>query len=244
MTSAVFPSRYAILAAVMGCLLAWSLSTPAGAVGEPAPPPAALHQLRQPVTPAPGAQLPASQPDAAALTPDPAQAQERVQAMTDILDIKPPLALPANLLWLWLTLAGLATAALVAALWWWRRRRAKAAAPPPTPQECAIGELERLESRLDSPARVFYFDLSAVFRGYVEAAFGLRALEMTGEELYPRLAGLPLPSELLHQAQRFIRAADPVKYAGLDADLSTRRDDLEFVRRFVAAPTTPEVDHV
>jgi len=163
--------------------------------------------------------------------------------MADIRDIKPPLLPafdPTTLYWaLGLILLALA---LAAAWYLWRRRqrRKQATAAPLKPHEAATRDLEALNSDLDCPGREFYFRLSTIFRGYVENAFDIKALEMTTEELLPKLASLPVPAELHAEAKGFLRNADPVKFAGREVDRKAMSKDFSLVRTFVEATKPPE----
>ncbi len=167
-----------------------------------------------------------------------------VSNMTDILDIKPVRDIgfdPDKLLWL---LAGVALAALVAlAIWLWRRRKlGPSAPPPPPPHELARSALAELRAQPELPAKAFYFRLSAVVRGYIEGSFRLKALEMTTEELLPRVRQLALSAPLEAELKRFLRAADPVKYAGLPAQEDRMRRDLDFAETLVAQTTPSEAE--
>jgi len=155
--------------------------------------------------------------------------------LTDILDIKPPLAPlwdPTPLYW-GLGLLLLALIALAGWLLWRRRAKQPRLIPPLAPHEITARELDALNAALDLSAREFYFRLSAVFRGYIEAAFALKALEMTTEELLPQLATLPADANLKAAAKTFLRNADPVKYARREVDRRAMLQDFDFVWLFV-----------
>lgn len=169
----------------------------------------------------------------------PGRAVPAADRLADILDIKPPLELDGAygpLFWL---LAVLAVAALGAALYAVRRRRrgtaAKAmpAVPPEPAHVRALRRMDELGRDPDADAKGFYFRLSAIFRGYVETRFGIDALEMTSEELLPRIAGLRLPEDLTRGVREFTLASDPVKFSDRLVDGERLRRDLEFMRTFV-----------
>ncbi len=162
--------------------------------------------------------------------------------MTDILDIKPMASLPPDWTWLWWLLAGLAAVGLIAAgylLWRRWRARSRAVPPPPPAHEVATQALDLLEQDAPPP-REHYFRLSTIFRGYVEAAFGCNALEMTTEELLPRLAELPLHPDLADRSRAFLRAAEPVKFAGLSTTTERMKADRDLVREVVQRTTPTE----
>ena len=129
--------------------------------------------------------------DAPAKAPDPVgQTGDR---LTDILDIKPPEAFGIHPAWRQYLLYGLlillAVALVAAAVYFWKRYRRKKNAP--VLAEPAHGKALRLLDELGRKTgvdpRMFYFQLSAILRGYMEARFGIDALEMTSEELLPRI---------------------------------------------------------
>ncbi len=164
--------------------------------------------------------------------------------MTDIHDIKPierPFFLPR---WVFWAVGGLLVLLLLAAAaTLWRRRRRRAAlpeAPPRPPEEIAregLGELQEVE-RIDG--RRFYFRLSEILRAYMEGRYGFPALEMTTEELLPRLRDLGLSEPLREGAGRLFRTADPVKFANERAVEARMREDLAFAHRFVGETAAPE----
>ncbi len=160
--------------------------------------------------------------------------QPTPETMQDILDIKGPLALPP-LWWPWLLAALLLLLAGFLAWWLWRRRRPRPLPPPPAPHETALRALEALEREPGLADRDFYYQLSALLRGYLEARFQLPALEMTTEELVPRLEALAIPTASRLETARLLRRADPVKYAGRAAPAAMRHQDLETVRSLVLA---------
>lgn len=167
------------------------------------------------------------------------------QGLSDILDIKPPVVPLWDPSPLWWSLGALALllAGLAAWLLWRRRKRKASAVPQLAPHEIAARDLDALGEALDLSAREFYFQLSTVFRGYLESAFALKALEMTSEELLPRLKTLPADATLQAEAKTFLRNADPVKYARREVDRKAMLQDFDFVRRFIDAskPVQPDV---
>jgi hypothetical protein len=167
--------------------------------------------------------------------------------MTDILDIKGPVALPGGIPWLWI-LAGAAALLLLAGLGWllWRRlKRPAPEAPAPAPEELALADLADLEADLDAEkadSREFYFRLSGVVRGYLEERTGERMLEMTTEEVVGALPRLGLSTELSGGVRELLRGSDPVRYAGAAAAVERMRRDLDFARRLVRELAPPDED--
>lgn len=166
-----------------------------------------------------------------------------VEEMQDILDLKAPVGLPFDWTpYLW-ALAGCAL--LAAAFWAWRRwskrRRARSVAPkPPSPHEMLERELAQLAGLRPGQAREFYFRLSAALREYIERTSRVRAMEMTTEELLPRLDSLPVDHHLRLSLKDCFRRADPVKFAGESAEAGLMRADLDLAVSFLAAARPPE----
>lgn len=156
--------------------------------------------------------------------------------MTDILDIKPVLPATASIWTEWQPWAALAAVALLLALlafWLWRRRKPKPVPPPPPPHETAAASLDLLERERGLADRDYYFRLSAVLRAYLDGRFGIAAMEMTADELLPRLNGLPLPSNLARDLRRLVRDAEPIKFSDARAPEGQRGKDLALVRDVV-----------
>ncbi len=158
-------------------------------------------------------------------------------AMTDIHDIRPPVPPPPDpyrlLRWAGLAM-GILVLALAALLWYRRGRRLRAHhALAPPPDAVAMDGLDALYDVSRFEGRDFYFQLSAVFRGYLEGRYGFPATGMTAEELLPRLRTLDLPDGLRRGARDFLLTADPVKFAGAPVAETRMSEDWAFVRRFV-----------
>lgn len=164
--------------------------------------------------------------------------------MTDIHDIKPALAMGADLHWLiWMAAAVVAVAVLVAVAWWlWRRRKKTAAEPAttplPAPEVEAYALLDGLSAKDHDDLKHFYFRLSAILRRYMERRYGIPAAEMTTEELLPAVGRLDVSLDLVGQVKSFCLRSDPIKFAGAVADAGRVAHELAFVRDFVRQ-TTP-----
>ena len=184
------------------------------------------------------AQSPAPKP---ASPPDVADAP-----MTDILDIKGLVEIDGGWGWLsWLPwLAGGIVLALLVLLI--ARRLFRAAGEPAAPSEPKWPPHERALDRIEALdpgslcAREFYFELTAALREYIEGRFEFPALEMTIEELMPRLEALDIDLDLRMAAQRILAGAEPVKFAAATASEEQMRRDLADARGFVQS--TREID--
>jgi hypothetical protein len=162
--------------------------------------------------------------------------------MTDIHDIKPLLSMGLDLQWLYWVLGALALGALalLARYLWRRRKKAEPSIPAPSPEAAHIEAglaLDALAAQTGISGKQYYFSLSAILRRYLERRFGFPAVEMTTEELLPRLDGLPLDTDAL---KTFCLYTDPIKFAGADAPRNRMDDDMAMVRSFVRRTAVEE----
>lgn len=175
-------------------------------------------------------------------------AVETQPLMTDIHDIKPPEKLGINPAFLQYTLYGLIgvliAAFVAAAIYYYRKKRGKkeikTVVPTLAPDEAAFRALDELLELLNSDGKKFYFRISAVLRGYIQQRFDIDALEMTTEELLPRVGEMKLEDVLKKGFREFIYTSDPIKFAGRFVDKEKMHGHLEFVREFVEK-TTPAI---
>ncbi len=144
----------------------------------------------------------------------------------DLRDVKPPLDLPFD--WLGLAAFLLAAAVLAAAIWravrFLRRGRegrngtpAAEIQPAEPAHQIAFVELEEIRTWPDDPARdaeTFFIKLSDCIRRYLRNRFGLKAPELTTEELLPMAARDPrLPAEAGAALAGLASRWDLVKFA-------------------------------
>jgi hypothetical protein len=165
--------------------------------------------------------------------------------MTDIYDIKPLEKAGLNpMLFVWVA-AGIAIVALLIslAIFLWKRRKQKQApaAPPMPPEKTALLALKKIDLLIEKDAKLFYFKITEIIRAYLHARFGLDALEMTTEELLPKIATLDLNKKLQNDLKALFYHSDPVKFAEQPADRQLMQNDFEFVEIFVNQ-TTPAVN--
>jgi uncharacterized protein YjiS (DUF1127 family) len=150
---------------------------------------------------------------------------------------------PNWLMWILIGVAALALAAAV--VWWIRRRRARRGLVeiPEVrlpPDFVALTELERIEG-MGLPARgefkEFYTRVTDTVRRYLEARFGVEALERTTDEL---LGDLARYGHAIEGLDALLNEADLVKFAKFKPEV-TQADDALRRARHVVVSTTPRV---
>ena len=164
--------------------------------------------------------------------------------MTDIHDIRQPEQWGVNPAWGVYGASGMAVLFCIIGIVWavmQRRRSAKditTIVPEISPEETAYGLLEDIKGLMQTDPKAYYFNLSEILRGYLEKRFQIDAMEMTSEELLPRLMGLDIENELKNDTKLFIRMSDPVKFADASADRAQMENHHKLVHTFVKK-TTP-----
>ncbi len=165
------------------------------------------------------------------------QAIDTPVPMTDIHDIKSLEILTAD----WSVLVYILGAVIIlagigAAVYFWkkyRNRKQISVAVPVLPHEAALRLLDALADVENMDGKAFYFSLSNILRAYIQARYAINALEMTTEELLPKIDLLGITREMHQELKALLRSTDPVKFAGVSAVVSKMRQDLAFVRNFV-----------
>jgi hypothetical protein len=165
------------------------------------------------------------------------QANDASSPMTDIHDIKPLEILAADWSLLFYMLVTLFVLAIIGAgVYYWKKRRNRKQIPdaaPILPHEAALKLLDALADVEKLDGKAFYFNLSSILRAYIQARYNINALEMTTEELLPKIDRLDLNREMHQELKALLRSSDPVKFAGVPAAVSKMRQDLDFVRNFI-----------
>jgi hypothetical protein len=141
----------------------------------------------------------------------------KLEEMTDILDIKGIQIWDWTYYWVAL---GILLALLLGYFGWhlWRRRSGRALGTKPLrPIERALQRLEELTQRgflEGGRVRLFFFNLSEIFRDFLEEELGMKASEATLEELKPLIKACPdFTQEEIVQANWFLELSDMAKFA-------------------------------
>lgn len=149
---------------------------------------------------------------------------------------------PNWLLWIAIAAGALALAALL--VWWIRRRRRRAAPPAPRvvipPDLTALTELERIEAMglvARGEFKTFYTMVVDVVRRYLEARFGVQALDRTTGEI---LHDLERSGKRVERLDSLLNEADLVKFAKYEPQAAAANAAIETARAIVVA-TTPRV---
>jgi hypothetical protein len=162
-------------------------------------------------------------------------------SMTDIIDIKPPVVFGWDPKWIYLLAAIAVVLAAILLLWLWRKRRGKAEAvpvplAPPLPEDVtALALLDELGAAYGIDDREYYFRLSGILRGYIDARFSLDTMEKTTEELHTIVWGMEAETQWKSGLMELFRFSDPVKFADAEAGADRRARDAAFARSFVEA---------
>lgn len=140
-----------------------------------------------------------------------------VAGTNDIRDIKPPVAIPGEWLWLWITLGALAVGLALTGLILWLVLRKRAAQPPPVPYTPPhLRAKQRLEEALAliHDARLFCIAVSNALRVYLEERFHYHAPDRTTEEFLVELqSATSLYPDQKRSLGEFLEACDLVKFA-------------------------------
>ena len=159
--------------------------------------------------------------------------------MTDIYDIKPLVNVgidPALYHFILYGALGVILLGVLIALFFYvkkRKRKKTEQAVHVTPVEAALAAIINLAGRLNGDPRAFYFDLSLILRGYVHHRFDIGSLEMTTEELLPKIESLNLDRKLKSDLKGFLISSEPVKFAGHPVSTEKMESDLLFVKNLI-----------
>jgi hypothetical protein len=150
----------------------------------------------------------------------------------------------------WPLILALAAIALAAGGWqlWknWKRRKAgigtHPSAPPVPPEVAARKALEALLSKNlleQGQVKLFYIELSDIFRRYIEGRFGVPALDLTTSELLPCLRRREELRPLYGDTRAFLDGSDLVKFAKYVPDRDEITADIGRVRLVIDRTSPP-----
>ena len=168
-------------------------------------------------------------------------------ALADLGAALPPVPLPERdrgLLTLWVAVGGAAVLLALTGVVWWQRRRVKVWTPPPIdPVEEARAALDALLRRglIDLEAfGLFYVELTGIVRKFIERTTGVQAPEETTEEFLRDIDDhQSFPVERRRALERFLEAADLVKYAAQIPGREEIREAVDAAFAFCGIETTP-----
>ncbi len=161
-----------------------------------------------------------------------------VNAALELRDIRGPVAIPGEWLWLWILLGSLLVAGAAICLWRLLNRKKAVPVLPAIPAwEIALKALDDLaQGKLVAQGKVkeYYSELSGIVRRYIEERLEVRAPEMTTQEFMDALRY----SDKLTAAQQkylvdFLNASDMVKFAKFIPSAEEMHQGLKLARTFV-----------
>ena len=151
-----------------------------------------------------------------------------------------------SLLWLWLLLCACiaGTGIYLFKRFYKSKEKAKQKAPPKPAYEEAMEALTLLDTKqylLKGMVREYVFELSDIFKRYIERRFEINAAEFTTEEMldWTKRSALEPPERKI--AEWFFSTADPVKFAKWLPDSDTLYRFGKDVRQFVEQ-TRPRIE--
>ncbi|MBQ0044823.1 MAG: hypothetical protein KBT05_07365 [Bacteroidales bacterium] len=147
-------------------------------------------------------------------------------------------------------LAVLLAAGLIALAVWFiiRQRRKKAGEEASRKEPAHIVALREIDKwRGDkfwepSQQKAFYSGVTDALRGYIDARYGISAMEMTTQELFDALKGTDVPGELKEPLKDLFERADFVKFAKHSADREENAGVIPLAVRFVTSTYQVEVE--
>ncbi|MFT4639315.1 MAG: hypothetical protein ACI8T1_002640 [Verrucomicrobiales bacterium] len=155
------------------------------------------------------------------------------QELPDILDVEPPVAIPADPIhWAWWVSAILLLLGIIALVWWLRSRRQSAGI---SPKELALTRLESLHGEASAmDGYQFGVAVSDILRTYVTEAHGLRASQQTSREFLDELAREKrFNVKRQERLKEFLQTSDFLKYAPVGRATDPNRELLEQANFFI-----------
>jgi hypothetical protein len=169
----------------------------------------------------------------------------------DIIDIK-PLELPKVDYVLWAAIISDAVVMVLLIIWgiryYQKRKGSGEIVVKPPAHEVALSELKRLKAVTctdEQAIKKLYFDLSEIFRCYLEERYGFPATDWTSEEIVSQInQNRELPFELKQQSKSFLSNTDMVKFAEYIPEARQIQEELERAIGFVEATKEVIVEEI
>ncbi|MEZ6041756.1 MAG: BatD family protein [Planctomycetaceae bacterium] len=143
-------------------------------------------------------------------------------SLQDLRPAADPVELPENPSRVLIQAIGAIVFGMAALVWWFRRRQTKAVMVPQlSPQQLARRELQQLidQRQLQIDVKIFYVELTAIVRRFIEGTTSIRAPEQTTEEFLREIVGNDIfTAEEKIRLRGFLESADLVKFAGMTPD--------------------------
>jgi len=162
-----------------------------------------------------------------------------INVMKDIHDIRPPVQVGFDPMLIKIALMMTGGLILLIILFFlikkWLKKRGqpkdlKYLPAPVAPYDAALKSLDLLFQSSMIDLRLFYYDLSGVFKKYISRSFNINAIEMTSQEFIKHINQLDLDKEVKKDISKFQNISDPFKYAGVVPEKQQAKDDLQFIR--------------
>lgn len=145
-----------------------------------------------------------------------------VDTSKEIKDVRPPLTIPPDYLFLGALIAGILLLLFVVyriIKYFQKRRLGKISEPPAiklTPYEEALEKLKALEARMlwqEGKIKEYHSEITNIIRSFFEKEYGIPALESTSSELISAMKKSNMGSEIVQISGEFFENADMVKFA-------------------------------
>lgn len=146
----------------------------------------------------------------------------------DVADVKPP---KKKKLW-WIAGGGLLLLLLL--LYLFLRKKKPASAPvsilPQDAYEAAMRELDTLEKK-NPASRLFYAELTDIFRRYISQRSGIRSMQDTTADLLRQLKETGLPASTYDGLSQVLLLSDFVKFAKYEPAMEENRQSITLIRQ-------------
>lgn len=158
-------------------------------------------------------------------------------------DLEDPLSpvslLPVQRLWIWISLVSLILLVLILSLIGASRiflRTKRPVATPLPPWELALRRLEDLRRRnwpMLGKVELYYVDLSAILRYYIQDRYQINAPDMTTPECIDAMSKISVDGALVSKLRSLLLHFDRVKFAGLVPGVPEMESQLNTVADFI-----------